>query len=262
MTLFRPCIDLHDGKVKQIVGGSLTDSGTGLRTNFVAGHGADHFAALYRADGLTGGHLIKLGPGNDAAAQAALTAWPGGLQVGGGIQLENAPAWLAAGAAKVIVTSWLFPSGLFAAERLAALSARVGREQLVVDLSCRRIVNGSEAGWYVAINRWQTLTTLPLSAAVLADLARSCSEFLIHAADVEGLSQGIDEELVAHLGDWSPIPCTYAGGAQNLSDLDRVHRLSQGRIDLTIGSALDIFGGTGVTYRDCVAWNRRAGQSG
>ncbi|HEX5416062.1 MAG TPA: phosphoribosylformimino-5-aminoimidazole carboxamide ribotide isomerase [Chloroflexota bacterium] len=253
MTLFRPCIDLHEGKVKQIVGGTLSDGGAGPRTNFVASQGPAYFAALYRRDNLAGGHVIKLGPGNDDAARSALAAWSGGLQLGGGVDLENASGWLDAGASKVIVTSWLFPSGVFVPERLAELSRRVGRERLVVDLSCRRVGDG----WWVAINRWQTLTALPIAEPVLADLARHCSEYLVHAADVEGLCQGIDEELVAALGRWSPIPCTYAGGANDLNDLARVAALSDGRIDLTFGSALDIFGGSLVKYEDCARWNHR-----
>ncbi len=253
MTLFRPCIDLHAGQVKQIVGGSLRDDGAGLRTNFVAEHGPEWFAARYRADGLTGGHVIKLGPGNDDAARAALSAWPDGLHLGGGISLDNAADWLNAGAQKVIVTTWLFPDGCFAPERLAALVGAVGRERLVVDLSCRRRATG---GWFVAIDRWQTVTDLALSAETLGDIARSCSEFLVHAADVEGLCRGIDGDLVERLGQWSPIPCCYAGGARHLDDFATVATLSAGRVDLTVGSALDLFGGDGVRYADAVAWNR------
>jgi len=252
MTLFRPCIDLHDGRVKQIVGGTLDDSGAGLRTNFVADQGAAWFAGRYRADALRGGHVIKLGPGNDAAARAALAAWPDGLHVGGGIDLGNAASWIAAGAEKVIVTSWLFPAARFSDERLATLAQAVGRERLVVDLSCRR----RDDRWVVAIDRWQTVTDVALDEAFLARVATQCSEFLIHAADVEGLCRGIDADLVAALGRWSPIPCTYAGGAKDIADLAHVERLSAGRVDLTYGSALDLFGGTLVRYADCVAWNR------
>lgn len=257
MTVFRPCIDLHDGVVKQIVGGTLRDDGRAPRTNFVAREPPAHFAALYRRDGLTGGHVIKLGPGNDDAARAALAAWPDGLHLGGGIDAGNAAAWIAAGAQKVIVTSWLFPDARFAPERLAALVAAVGRDRLVIDLSCRRRGDG----WLVAIDRWQRVTPFAVDQAHLATLAGSCSEFLIHAADVEGLCQGVDAELVANLGRWSPIPVTYAGGARSLADLALVERLSDGRVDATIGSALDIFGGSGVAYADCVAWNRAHGQA-
>ncbi len=252
MTRFRPCIDLHDGQVKQIVGGTLSATGEGLRTNFVADQPPAYFAARYRDDGLTGGHVIKLGPGNDEAARAALAAWPDGLHVGGGISAANAGEWIAAGAQKVILTSWLFPDGRFAPERVAALVQGVGRERLVIDLSCRR----KGAQWLVAIDRWQTITEFALTAESLALLAESCSEFLIHAADVEGLCRGIDGELVAFLGQHSPIPCVYAGGGKDITDLMEVDRLSSGRVDLTYGSALDLFGGSLVRYADCVAWNR------
>lgn len=251
MTLFRPCIDLHQGLVKQIVGGTLNDAGPGLRTNFIADRPASWFAARYRDDGLVGAHVIKLGPGNDEAARAALAAWPGGLQLGGGVEVGNAREWIEAGAGKVIVTSWLFPAGRFAPERLAALVRSVGKERLVLDLSCRR----SGDGWLVAIDRWQTLTTVAVDEVLLAGLAASCSEFLVHAADVEGLCRGMDDELISALGRWSPIPVTYAGGAACIADLDRTERLGGGRVDLTIGSALDLFGGP-VRYADCVAWNR------
>ena len=252
MTLFKPCIDLHDGKVKQIVGGSLNDSGAGLRTNFVADQPASHFAERYRDDHAHGGHVIKLGPGNDAVAKAALAAWPDGLHIGGGITIDNAQEWLDAWASKVIVTTWLFPDGVFASERLAALVKAIGKQRIVIDLSCRRRNNG----WFVAINRWQTVTEFALSESSINDLADSCSEFLIHAADVEGLCNGIDEDLVTALGKWSPIPCVYAGGGRTVTDLLLVDRLSKGRVDLTYGSALDIFGGTGVKYTECIAWNQ------
>jgi phosphoribosylformimino-5-aminoimidazole carboxamide ribotide isomerase len=252
MTLFKPCIDLHDGQVKQIVGGSLNDSGAGLKTNFVASQPPEFFAAKYRDDHLEGGHVIKLGPGNDEAAKRALAAWPNHLHLGGGIDIDNAQNWIERGASKVIVTSWLFPSGAFAAERLAALSERISKGRLVVDLSCRRVGDG----WVVAMNRWQTLTSFALDEENLALIAKSCSELLIHAADVEGLCRGIDEELVAALGKWSPIPCVYAGGGKAIEDLMLVDRLSHGRVDLTYGSALDLFGGNGVKYADCVAWNQ------
>lgn len=253
MTRFRPCIDLHAGKVKQIVGGTLRDDSAGLRTNFESDRPAEYYAGLYRADALTGGHIIKLGPGNDEAARAALAAWPDGMQLGGGITAENAATWLEAGASQVIVTSWLFnEQGHFLDERLAALVETVGRERLVLDLSCRADADG----WVVAMNRWQTPTELRVDENTLSLLGETCAEFLVHAADVEGRCEGIDAKLVAFLGQHSPIPVTYAGGAYALGDLQTVQDLSNGRVDLTIGSALDIFGGSGVRYSDCVAWNR------
>lgn len=253
MTRFRPCIDLHDGAVKQIVGSSLKDDGSSPRINFKSKESAAYYAELYRKDGLAGGHIIKLGPGNDEAARSALTAYPGGLQVGGGINSDNAAEWLSVGASHVIVTSWLFDQkGCFSEERLSQIVAEVGRERLVIDLSCR--AKGDT--WLVAMDRWQRETNLWINAETLCHLSGSCAEFLIHAADVEGMCGGIDAELVAFLGRHSPLPTTYAGGAQSLDDLKRVETLSTGRVDLTIGSALDIFGGNGISYHDCVAWNQ------
>ena len=250
--MFRPCIDLHEGKVKQIVGGSLNDEPGGLRTNFVSDRSAAWFAARYRDDGLKGGHVIMLGAGNDAAAREALETYPGGLQIGGGITADNARSWLDAGASHVIVTSWVFRNGQVNRDRLAQLVREVGRERLVIDLSCRK-----RAGDYVVVtDRWQKFTNVILNATTLAEFATHCAEFLVHAVDVEGLCRGIDSELVSNLADWAPLPTTYAGGAQSLADLEAVTRIGQGRIDLTIGSALDLFGGTGVRYEEAVAFNR------
>ena len=251
--MFRPCIDLHDGKVKQIVGGSLTDSGAGLRTNFVSEKPAAWYADLYRQDNLRGGHVIQLGTGNEAEAKAALAAFPGGLHLGGGVNASNARGWLDAGASHVIVTSWVFRDGRLDEERLAELVQIVGKERLVLDLSCRR----KGDAYFVVTDRWQKFTTLRIEPKVLQRLAASCDEFLIHAADVEGLCAGVDLELVKILGEFCPIPVTYAGGARSISDLIEVTRVGQGRVDLTIGSALDIFGGKGVTYAELVAWNRQ-----
>ena len=251
---FRPCIDLHQGRVKQIVGGSLDDDGAD--ENFVSDLAAGDYAARYRTDRLTGGHIIKLGPGNDEAAREALAAWPGGMQLGGGITAGNAADWIEAGAGAVIVTSWLFDeTRALSEDRLKAVRDAVGAERLVVDLSCRAEADG---GWVVAMDRWRARTQLRVDHRALDRLAGFCTEFLIHAADVEGLCRGIDEALVRHLGAWDgDRPIVYAGGARSFDDLARVEELGRGRIDLTIGSALDLFGGT-VPYADCVAWNRRA----
>lgn len=254
MTVFRPCIDLHQGKVKQIVGGTLTDSGEGLRTNFVSTHDAAWFADLYRSDGLRGGHIIMLGSGNEAEAKAALKAFPGGMQVGGGLDDANSLPYLEAGASHVIITSWLFPGGEFSPDRLKRISAVVGRERLVVDLSCRR----RDDGWFVAVNRWQTITRERISEELLASMGDHCAEFLIHAADVEGRQQGMDWELVDLLSRIAPLPVTYAGGSRDVSDLERLETASRGRLDLSIGSALDLFGGNRIRYADCVAYNRNA----
>jgi phosphoribosylformimino-5-aminoimidazole carboxamide ribotide isomerase len=251
--MFRPCIDLHEGKVKQIVGGTLGEAG--LRTNFVSERSAAWFAELYRRDGLAGGHVIMLGAGNEAAARSALAVYPGGLHLGGGINAANATDWLAAGASHVIVTSWVFREGRVDWERLAELSGLTGPEHLVVDLSCRR--RGDQ--YYVVTDRWQKFTELTVTAETLHQFSRYCAEFLIHAVDVEGLCQGIDRELVEKLGAWTPLPTTYAGGARSLADLEEVTRLGRGRIDLTIGSALDIFGGSGVRYAELLAFGRLKG---
>lgn len=237
--------------MKQIVGGTLESDG--LKTNFVSEKGAAWFADLYRRDDLKGGHVIMLGPGNEPPAREALAAFPGGLQIGGGIQAENAVAWLEAGASHVIVTSWVFREGRLDADRLDQLVKVVGRDRLVLDLSCRK----RDGVYFVVTDRWQKFTELRIDSATLNDLAKNCCEFLVHAVDVEGLCRGIDGELVGNLGRWSPIPVTYAGGANTLADLEETARLGQGRVGLTIGSALDIFGGSGVKYTDVLEFNRR-----
>lgn len=253
MTQFRPCIDLHQGQVKQIVGGSLNDEGAD--TNFVSEYSSRYYAELYRKHQLTGGHVIALGPGNQDAALEALSAWPGGLQFGGGVNADNAASYLDAGASHVIVTSYLFEGGQFSWERLEAVKAVTGKERLILDLSCRK----TATGWNIATDRWQTVTELAVNAQTLEELSSHCAEFLIHAADVEGLQAGIDEDLVRLLGQSCPIPVTYAGGARSLEDLKRVNELSDGKVDLTIGSALDIFGGSGVTLEACIRWNKQQG---
>ncbi len=250
--MFRPCIDLHEGKVKQIVGGTLTGAAGDLRTNFVSDRPAGWYAGLYRRDGLGGGHVIMLGPGNETAAREALAAFPGGLQVGGGMNLENAAEWLEAGASHVIVTSWIFPEGRLDWGRLKQLAAGIGKKRLVIDLSCRK----REGDYFVVTERWQKFTEVKVGADTLARLGEWCDEFLVHAADVEGLCRGVDTELVEKLGRWAGIPATYAGGAKSLRDLEEVTRQGGGKIDLTIGSALDIFGGRGVRYDEAVAFNR------
>ena len=258
MSKFRPCIDLHQGVVKQIVGGSLRDEGEGPRENHVSEHPPAWFAGMFRGDGMAGGHVIKLGPGNDAAAREALAAWPGGMQVGGGIGPHNAVEWIDAGASHVIVTSALFDAdGRFLQDVLDALVGRIGAGRLVIDLSCRR----DGAGWVVAMNRWQTPTEMRVDHAALDRLAPHCDEFLIHAADVEGLCGGIDSELVELLGSWGKSPLTYAGGAATMADVEAIARAGRGRVDFTIGSALDIFGGSGLRYQEMVEWNQAGVES-
>ncbi|KAK1523102.1 hypothetical protein CPAR01_13955, partial [Colletotrichum paranaense] len=255
MTRFRPCIDLHAGQVKQIVGGTLDSTTAELKTNFVSTHPPAHFARLYKDNELTGAHVIMLGPGNTEAARESLKAWPGGLQVGGGINDTNAKEWVDAGAEKVIITSYLFPEGQFSQQRLDAVLQALGgdRDKLVIDLSCRR--RGDDR-WFVAMNKWQTITDMEVNQESIKQLEPYCSEFLIHAADNEGLQKGIDEKLVERLAEWCSLPVTYAGGGRNLEDLEMVKKLSKGKVDLTIGSALDCFGGNGVKLEECVEWNK------
>jgi phosphoribosylformimino-5-aminoimidazole carboxamide ribotide isomerase len=249
---FRPCIDLHHGKVVQIVGGSLDEQNhAALQTNFTSDHTPAWFAQLYKAAGLRGGHVIALGRGNEEAALSALRAWPGGMHYGGGVDPDNAHVFLDAGASHVIVTSWVFAEGHINHDRLAALVKAVGKQRLVLDLSCR----SRSGNFYVVTDRWQKFTEECVDAQLLRILANSCAEFLVHGVDVEGLRQGIQEELIALLAENSPCPVTYAGGVHQLSDLDRVKQLGKGKVDLTIGSALDIFGGA-VKFADVVAWQQ------
>ncbi|MCJ1470456.1 Enzyme that catalyzes the fourth step in the histidine pathway [Pseudocyphellaria aurata] len=259
MTRFRPCIDLHSGQVKQIVGGTLSSTSSDLKTNHVSKLSASHFANLYRELDLAGAHVIMLGPSNEEAAEDALAAWPGALQLGGGINDQNAKYWIDKGADKVIVTSYLFPDAMFSIDRLKAVLQALGgkREKLVIDLSCRK----QGGRWVVAMNKWQDLTDMELNENSIKLLEPFCSEFLIHAADHEGLQRGIDEDLVRSLGQWCTLPVTYAGGGKHLNDLESVKAISLGRVDLTIGSALDIFGGEGVKLEDCTSWNRKQDDS-
>lgn len=252
MTKFRPCIDLHEGKVKQIVGGSLNDQGAD--TNFISDYNSAHYANLYKEHNLTGGHVIALGPNNQEAVIDALNQWPNGLQFGGGVNTSNAAEFITAGASHVIVTSALFENDEFSFEKLEEIKSIVGKDRLILDLSCRR----TDTGWNIATNRWQTVTKTQITPETLEALSSHCAEFLIHAADVEGLQAGIDKELVTLLGQHATIPVTYAGGARSLEDLKDVQALSNGKVDLTIGSALDIFGGNGITLDECIAWNEQA----
>jgi phosphoribosylformimino-5-aminoimidazole carboxamide ribotide isomerase len=240
--------------VKQIVGGTLSDDGGSLKTNFVSDRPASWYANLYKRDGLSGGHIIMLGPGNEQQAREALSVYPNGLQLGGGVTIENARDWLEAGASHVIVTSWILHEGKVDWNRLAALVNAVGKDRLALDLSCRK----KDGKYLVVTDRWQKFTDLEITRESLRKLGEFCSEFLVHAVDVEGKCEGVDLELVALLGEFAPLPVTYAGGASRIEDLDRVSAAGQGRVDLTIGSALDIFGGSGVKYLEAVAYNNRA----
>jgi len=249
---FRPCIDLHGGKVKQIVGGTLSDSASSsLVTNFQTDLSPAHYAAMYKKDELTGGHVIMLGPGNEEAALSALSAYPQGLQIGGGINPSNAQKYIDAGASHVIVTSYVFSEGEIKWERLNNLVDVVSKEKFVLDLSCRKA--GDD--YFVATNRWQSVTKEKLSPQLFERLSQYCDEFLIHAADVEGLKAGIDPHLVSLLAECSVLPITYAGGVRDLGDLDLVEKLGHGRVDITVGSSLDIFGGK-LSFSDVVKWHK------
>lgn len=243
---FRPCIDIHNGKVKQLVGGSLKDENNAAKENFVSGKSASFYAELYRRDGLKGGHIILLNPpgteyyeADRAQAREALQAFPGGMQIGGGINAENAPLFLQEGASHVIVTSYVFRDGQIHWENLERLAASAGRERIVLDVSCRR----REDGYYIVTDRWQKYTKVRLDEEVLRRLQEYCGEFLVHGVDVEGKAAGADEELVRILAKADGVPITYAGGIGSLEELERFRQISGGRLDVTVGSALDLFGG-------------------
>lgn len=251
---FRPCIDIHNGKVKQIVGGSLTDKEDFARENFVSEQDAAWYAGLYQRDGLKGGHIIQLNSKDSpyyeatkAQALAALRAYSGGLQAGGGITAENGAEYLDAGASHVIVTSYVFRDGRISYENLERMKAAVGKERLVLDLSCRK----KDGFYYIVTDRWQKFTSVPVTKETLTELAAWCGEFLVHAVDVEGKASGIEEELAVLLGEWQGIPVTYAGGVGSMEDVLRLRELGKGRLDVTIGSALSLFGGC-IPYRDVV----------
>ena len=243
---FRPCIDIHNGKVKQIVGGSLRDEGDQAKENFVSTQDAAFFAEMYQKDRISGGHVILLNAKDSPfyektkeQAMLALRTYPGGLQVGGGITDENAKDFLEAGASHVIVTSFVFKNGVFYRENLEKLLRTVGKEHLVLDLSCRR----KEDGYSIVTDRWQKFTDVKLTEDVLSELADYCDEFLIHAVDVEGKAGGIEEDIAALLGNWDGISVTYAGGVSSFEDLRKLKELGRNKVDVTIGSALDLFGG-------------------
>ncbi len=244
---FRPCIDVHNGKVKQIIGSSLVDAGDQAKENFASAKGADFYARMYRERGLNGGHVIMLNPVESPyyditkkQAMMALSATPGLLQIGGGINADNAKEFLDAGASHVIVTSFVFKNGNISMTNLKKLVKAVGKEKIVLDLSCKADENGR---YMVVTDRWQKMTDVELSAENLDKLSEYCDEILVHAADVEGKQNGIEENVARILGDWGKMPITYAGGVHSLEDIDKLRKIGKGKIDVTVGSALDIFGG-------------------
>ena len=251
---FRPCIDIHNGQVKQIVGGSLKDEGNQASENFVSEQDAAFYARLYQKQEIRGGHVILLNKEGseyyEATRQQALGAlqvYPGGLQIGGGIHPENAADYLEAGASHVIVTSYVFRDGKMDREHLEQMIKAVGPEHLVLDLSCRK--KGED--YYIVTDRWQKFTDVVLNTEVLDELAGCCAEFLIHAVDVEGRAKGIEKPLAEMLGAWNGIPVTCAGGVGSFEDLRQLKELGRNRLNVTIGSALDLFGGP-MNYEEAV----------
>jgi len=253
---FRPCIDIHNGKVKQIIGGSLSDEGDRAKENFVSGQTAAFFAGLYRDKGLKGGHIILLNPvfsefysQSKEQALSALRQYPGGLMAGGGITPQNAAEFLNAGASHVIVTSYVFKDGKLHYDRLKEMVKTVSKKRLVLDLSCRK----KDHAYYIVTDRWQKYTDVILDRAAIQELSRYCDEFLIHAVDVEGKAGGIEEEVAALLGRECEIPVTYAGGVHSFEDLEKLKRLGNNKVDVTIGSALDLFGGN-MRFEEVLAY--------
>lgn len=236
---FRPCIDLHDGKVKQIVGSTLGYENKEVVENFTSDKDSSYYASLFQQHQLTGGHVIMLGPGNEEAAIRALQAYPNSLQIGGGITSENAQKFLDAGASHVIVTSYIFHDGLLDLQRLQQLVEKIGKEKLVLDLSCRK----RDGKWYVVTDKWTKFSDFEVNAESIKEIENYCDELLIHAVDVEGKRSGMQEELVRDLAEWTSIPTTYAGGVRSIDDLKKFEAISNGKLHVTIGSALSIFGG-------------------
>ena len=256
---FRPCIDIHNGKVKQIVGGSLKDQGDIAKENFVAVQDAAYFAGIYKNAGITGGHVILLNNADSPYYQAtkeqaiaALKAYPGGLQVGGGINTKNAADFLDAGASHVIVTSYVFQDGCIKYDRLQELKDEIGKEKLVLDVSCRKV----DGRYIVVTDRWQKQTSEVVTTQLLERLSEFCDEFLIHAVDVEGKAGGIERELAAYLGNWEGNKITYAGGVHSFDDLQLLRDLGKGRLNVTIGSALDLFGGS-MNWEEVLAYCKK-----
>ena len=243
---FRPCIDIHNGQIKQIVGGSLIDMGDYAKENFVSDKDGGYYATLYKNAGLKGGHIILLNPKDSRyyeddvlQAKKALAAYNNGLMIGGGINNENACEFLKAGASHVIVTSYVFKNGEILFNNLERIKRETGKEHLVLDLSCRK----KDGDYYIVTDRWQKFTNVKITGKLMKELSSYCDEYLIHAVDVEGQAHGIESGLVRILDEYNTIPVTYAGGVGSYEDLTLLKELGHNKIDVTIGSALDLFGG-------------------
>lgn len=243
---FRPCIDIHNGQVKQIVGGSLIDMGDYAKENFVSDKDGGYYATLYKNAGLKGGHIILLNPKDSRyyeddvlQAKKALAAYNNGLMIGGGINNENACEFLKAGASHVIVTSYVFKNGEILFDNLERIKRETGKEHLVLDLSCRK----KDGDYYIVTDRWQKFTNVKITGKLMKELSSYCDEYLMHAVDVEGQAHGIESGLVRILDEYNTIPVTYAGGVGSYEDLTLLKELGHNKIDVTIGSALDLFGG-------------------
>ncbi len=254
---FRPCIDIHNGAVKQLVGGSLSDS-LGATENFVSEQPASYYADLYRRNNLIGGHIILLDKTDTEAydkdlkqAKGALAAWPGALQIGGGVNPENAEEFLDMGASHVIVTSFVFQDGRIRYDNLDEMKYVVGRKHLVLDLSVRK----KDDTYYIVTDRWQRFTDEELTPELITSLSYHCDEFLIHAVNVEGTGMGIDEDLLRILSASKGNPITYAGGVSSFDDIETIRDIGSGRIHFTIGSKLDIFGGN-LSFADIVDYSK------
>ena len=244
---FRPCIDIHNGAVKQIVGGSLKDAGNAAVENYISRQDADYYATMYKKDGLTGGHIILLNPpaseyydATKAQALKALHAYPGGMQIGGGITAENAAEYLEEGASHVIVTSYVFKDGKISWEKLEEMEQAAGKEHLVLDLSCRK----KDDQYFIVTDRWQKFTDVPVTLEIMEKLGEYCDEFLVHAVDVEGKAHGVETELAELLSGYTGRPVTYAGGVGSMKDIEDLRTYGGNRLDVTVGSALDLFGGS------------------
>ena len=256
---FRPCIDIHNGKVKQIVGGSLKDQGDQAAENFVSEQDAAFYAELYKKAGLKGGHVILLNgkdsPNYEATKAQALQAlgkYPGGLQIGGGICPENAAEYLEAGASHVIVTSYVFKNGVISWENLEKIRDAAGKGHLVLDLSCRK----KDGKYYIVTDRWQKFTEEIVTPELMERLGSFCDEFLVHAVDVEGKASGIEYGLVVLLGGWNKIPVTYAGGIGSFENLKELSEYGKHHLNYTIGSALDLFGGS-MKFEDVLEFGKK-----